>query len=575
LETIINKNKRLVGLVITLILACTVAYNSPWVISYAGQTPMKQIADQANWGSLYNQKYVDISNSIQQQGQDYRGIILPYTHEAELYSPPKARDFQIVSQINQQISELIPEKMLHWSQTLGMLSIKTVAVKNTYNPNEIPIFPITSNVNQTLDSLKSDPNLNVLNQTSDYTILDNKNCLPLLYASNNYVLYDNVASLGYAFDQVTFADLPIFLKSGNPNSGLTVPSFINSDNYKLYAVGLTENQDSSAQLLTINNSSQTRDVLLQKIGTAQKLTIYSSTQRLHPSDQLKIPEPSLNQSLTFPDSTLNSTSMNLGKFGSFTLDFNIKIIQNGNYSFLGPRIVLDAGNMQYYIIIHDNGTLELAVMQNGVFESALITRFVGYSLRDPEASIDVKVQRVFDQVSVSVQGTQYLTFNTQSTFVNAVLTSENSISVFSDITIQRGSSFRLFAVRENPTKISYNVRSSSAEQSSITINSQKSDFALVSQYLYTNLTHIKIKSTEVEANVLFKAWIINQTAQNNQSTYISINTENREVTFASIGFAAVFSYLMLLFLIPSFRKKLIPIKNYISNKKQRGKQNEY
>jgi hypothetical protein len=569
LEVVSRNNKFFGGLMVALILVGTAAYNSPWVVSYAGQTPMQEVAEIANWGSLYNQEYVNISDYIQEQGVDSRGIIIPYTHEAELYSSPNARIFQIVSQVNQQISGFVPQSAVPWSQILGMFSIKTVAVKNSFNPNEILIFPSNVNNNQTLNELKNDPNFRVLNQTNDYLILNNKNCLPMLYASNNYVFYDDLSTLGIIFNQENFADLPVFLQSSDSGSGLTIPSYVKSEDYKVCAVGLAETQGSDTQTLRIDDSSGGKNVLLQRTGSSENLTVYSSTQKLFPNDSLRVIEPSLNQLQTSPDSTLNSTSMRLDDFGSFTLNFNVKIIQNGNYSFLGPRVVLDSGNVQYYIIIHDNGTLELAVMQGGVFQSMMITRFVGYSLLDPQSSINVKVQRVLGQVTVSVQGTQYLSFSTEPKYVHVDLTSEHSVSAYSNITLSRDSSFRLFAVRKTPTPISYIVHSSSAEQSAITINSNITDFAVVSQYLYTNLTHINngVSNTEVQANVLYKAWIINQANHNAGDIYISINTANRELTLLSVGLAITFSYVLLLLLVLPIKKCLNMLTNCSFKKK--------
>jgi hypothetical protein len=571
LEILSKKNRWFGGLMLALILVCTFAYNSPWIINFAGETPMTEVAEKANWGSLYNQEYINITRAIQRQGLDSRGIILPYTHEAELYSSPNARVFQIVSRVNQEISGLFSDNMAHWSQTLGMLSIKTVAMKNNYNSGEILIFPTSYDENQTLNSIKSDPNFNVIDQASDYTIFNNKNCLPTLYASNYYVLYDNTATFGYAFDKVDFSGMPVFLKSSTLDSGLTVPSYITSDKYRVYAVGLTENQGVDTQNISIINGLQSNEFPLQRIDNYQNLSVYSSTQKLNPNDSLRIVEPSFNQSQAFPDSTLNSTSVSLGDFGSFTLNFNVKVLQNGNYSFLGPRVVLDSGIAQYYIIIHDNGNLELAVMQNGVFKSNVITSFARYNLRDPQNMIEVKVQRVFDQVSVYVHGNKFLSFSTQPKFVNVNLASEKSVSAYSNTTIKRDSSFGLFAIREAPHKMSYTVHSNSAEHSELTINSQNGDYAVVSQYLYTNLKHIsELQCTEVEANVLFKAWIINQTNPNSGSINISINTENRNFTLACVGLAVTFSFVFLLSLILPINKAMKPIKNRLRIKPVKG-----
>ena len=95
-----GKRKFFVGLALTLLIVGTVVYNSPWLINYAGKTTLQEVSDSLNWGGLYNQTYVNAASQLEQQFQNQRGIILPYTHKAELYADPNSRIFQLVSSVN-------------------------------------------------------------------------------------------------------------------------------------------------------------------------------------------------------------------------------------------------------------------------------------------------------------------------------------------------------------------------------------------------------------------------------------------------------------------------------------------
>ncbi len=136
-----RRKKIITGLVLTLLIATTIVYDSPWLVGYAGQTTLQQVADSAKWGTLYNQTYIDAANSISQQSATGRGIILPYTHKAELYSDPNTRVFQTLSAVNSQADQIVSGSNISWSKSLGLFSINSLAVMNGYDPNDGLIFP--------------------------------------------------------------------------------------------------------------------------------------------------------------------------------------------------------------------------------------------------------------------------------------------------------------------------------------------------------------------------------------------------------------------------------------------------
>ncbi|MGF3522090.1 MAG: hypothetical protein ACQXXJ_03215 [Candidatus Bathyarchaeia archaeon] len=501
-----------------------------------------------------------MTQALNNLSNNQRGIVFPYTHKTELYSEPDSRVFQIVSAVNEQYCRLIAEENVAWSKTLGLLSIKSVALTSNYSSSEGLIFPSTTNVNidQTLTEIKSDGGFRTVTQTSDYLLLDNQNALPLLYASNYFVYYDDVSTLKYALTYVDFNNLPVFQQSSSAN-GIVIPNYVNGANYSLYALSLRGEQDNPTLPLVIRSNQSAKNVLLDLINNSPYLSAYSSNCTLNPGDVITL-EPKNNQTRHLADVTINSTSMLLDSLGSFTLDFNVNIIERGNFSYLGPRIILDSGDKQYFIIIHDNGVIELAVVQNDRFESAQIMRFTGYTLYDSDDSVNVRIVRNFDEVNVYIFDILCMTFNTSPKFARLYLSSEHSTSSFSNVYLTENPSIKLFAVRQNSIELPYDIQQISPEKLALTINGTASDFAIVSQYLYTELTHIdgSVKNTEIPVNLFFKAWFFNQTNQQSHQTYISISVEHQSLMLGVVTLSITFSYtVLLLLIIPSTTRTVL------------------
>ena len=127
-----------------------------------------------------------------------------------------------------------------------------------------------------------------------------------------------------------------------------------------------------------------------RVDDYQNLAVYSGSAHLKAGDFVSDFGASEIQSQTFNDITLSSNSSLIGNYGSFTLDFRVNMIKSGNFSFLGPRVLLDSGDKQYFVIVHDNGMIELATLKNGVFNSAIATSLLGYNLKEPESQIAVE-----------------------------------------------------------------------------------------------------------------------------------------------------------------------------------------
>jgi hypothetical protein len=552
-----GKKKLIVGLMLTFLIVSTVVYNSPWLINYAGQTTLQEVSDSLKWGGLYNQTYVNVANKLEKESSGSRGIILPFTHKAELYSSPNTRVFQMVSDLNGQASLLFSGGNVSWSKGLGLFSIKSLAVMNSLNSNEILIFPnqVIYALNDIHEQIKNDSGLKLVDESQDYSLYDNTNSLPMLYASNNYIIYDNVGTLKYAFPFVNSSELPVFLNQEDTIGQLNVPSSINQGKYELHAVGI-QNDETKNLTFNINNVDTIRAVQLSKENSNYP-NDFSTTCTLSPGDTVKAPDAEIAKTTQLTDETLNSTSFSIGSYGSFDLDFTVNILKNGNHSFLGPRVLIDTGSETYFFIMHDDGILELAVEKDGVFHSSIISQYVGYTLRDPKSSVNVKITRLVDEVNIYVNGNLYMTFPIAPQMASVSLVSEQSISTFSKINITTSNSLRLFAIRQDFTNIPFTVEKDSPEESSLIVSSNGTDFAVESQYLYNNLKNVQnnLSCSSLRVNVFFKGWIFNSTQALSEQK-ISIGTTGQELSYSLTIISIGFTYSALLFMFkPSVVKK--------------------
>jgi hypothetical protein len=235
-------------------------------------------------------------------------------------------------------------------------------------------------------------------------------------------------------------------------------------------------------------------------------------------------------------------------------------------------VLIDNGVANYFIILHDRGYVELAVLKDNVFYSAVIFQIADYSLLNPANSINVNVTRQLDEVVVSVNGKKYLTFPIEPIIANISLASEKSMSKFSDITLTENSVFRLFATRQDSTPISFSTQTVGSERSSLAIinAAATTDFAVVLQYLYNNQRQINLPSVGIHNNEIFQGWIVNSSQlQPNQE--ISITLENLQLSYGVTALSIAFTYAILLYaIIPSFY-----IRVYQSIKRRKkGRENE-
>jgi hypothetical protein len=547
---------------VILLIASVVIYNSPWLISYAGYTPLQQISDNLKWGNLFDNSYSELANLLGEKYTNERGVLIPYTHEAELYLPPNFRLFQLVSDVNDQTIELTEGTSIPWSKILGLFSVKYVVVSKVFQPNELLIFPksLDSNATRAIDNIENESELNFQEQRGNYTIYENQDSLPVLYATRNYVLYDDTGTLKYAFQLTDFQDLPVFLGSGGQTSQLSIPRFVNNDTYQVFALRPTYDSSASSPNLTVTFDGENNETLsLNKTATLNNIDVFSTDCQLSAGDTVKVPGSNdWTNTQQFDDSILNSTSFPLGEYGSFMLNFTVSVSRWGQYGFQGPRVLIDTGNSKYFIIFHDDGFLELAVLQGNSYTSGVITSYAGYDLKGEKNPINVTVDRTFDEVRVYVDNNLEMSFPTETSLSTVSLSSQDSISRFSGIHVGTADILRLFAVRRVHEKPVFSVQQESPEDSTLTVMNEGSDYAIVNQYLYTGLQEMQTAapSQEVQANVFFKAWIVDARSLDSQEMTAHISVPSSQMTIGLTAVSISFTYLMLLMAIPQFRKKI-------------------
>jgi hypothetical protein len=201
--------------------------------------------------------------------------------------------------------------------------------------------------------------------------------------------------------------------------------------------------------------------------------------------------------------------------------------------------------------MHDNGFVELAVLQGKAFTSALITRYIGYNLANQNSFLDVSVIRIFDEIQVYVEGALAFSFQTQPKAATVSLSSEQSTSKFTDIDVQTRNILSLFATRQFSAKPVFHVQEEGSEELSLVVSNDSPEFVIVSQYLYTKLRKIAngIPNNEVRANLFFQGWVANTTGLDSEKKLIVVGIEGMEVAIGLTFFSIISTYLLLIFAV--------------------------
>lgn len=556
-----KRNKLLAWIIVCIVVSSTVAYNSSWVINSFGNLGFEQVSDNLNWGSLSDEKYTRIVNFLEENFTTDRGIIIPYTHKAELYSPPNFRVLQLVSEVNSQLFHLSQGSSVPWSKVVGLLSAKYVVINNgDYNPYELALFPkvYDQNLTRVKQEMGTERGLDLLCKEDNFSVYANSNSLPKLYASNYYVIYDQVSSLPYAMRLVNFSDLPVFISSESALNEFVFPRSLCPADYNVYAASIENTNEESNLLLQKVSRDEVELIALKKNTDVKGLNLYSTQGNFLPGDSISFSSSSWINSQKLDSLVLNSTSHLLGTYGSFMVNFTVNVLENGGYSFLSPRVLIDLDNStRYFVIFHDNGVIELSLMQDNIFYSGVISKIADYALKSSSDSIDVMVRREFDIVEVFVNGELSLSFPINTVKASVFLSSESSISNFTDVRVQTNNVVRLFATKSTINHLDFVVIKDSPIQSVLRVFNGSSDYAVVNQYLNTPLRNIKtpLINSAIIANIFFNGWIV-QPADQTKEVDFEISFQNSEFTLVLTSFSILFTYSVIIFSVfPVSRQK--------------------
>ena len=570
----IRTSRLLRSTVVMTLIVSTVIYNSPWVVSYAGYTPMQQISDYSKWGKLFDNSYSNLSTLLAENYTDGRGLLIPCTQKAELYVPPGFRLFQLISPVNDQTSKLTEAGDVPWSKVLGLLSAKYVIIDKHYSLNDVLMFPkpFDGNITNVVEEMHSDSGFEFREQLDSYTVLENNNVLPELYATSYFVFYDDTTTLKYASERIDFRKLPVFIGPGGRINEFSIPQVVSDGVYEVNALAPQSYESASSLNLIVANAGDTRGLTLNRVQSIDSMPVFSALCGLSPGDVVKIPNgDTWNDALQLYETVLDSTLYSLGSYDSFMLNFTVAILRPGSYSFLAPRVLVDVGDSKRYIVIfHDNGFVELALLQGEEFISDIMTRYNGYKLNSESDSINVSVIRIFDEIYVYVNNKLAILFPTEPDTSTISLSSEHSMSKFSNINVKTRSILRLFAARQVTTQPAFTVQQNDPNKSVLTVSNNGSQFTVVSQYLYTSLRQLEtqpehVENSEVKANIFFQAWILNTTGSSSKQFLITTNIRSSLMITGFTAASILLTCFILTAQVPLVRKRIFPILRKLLN----------
>ncbi len=247
---------------------------------------------------------------------------------------------------------------------------------------------------------------------------------------------------------------------------------------------------------------------------------------------------------------MNSIFLQSWKLWQFHVEFHSQPnCKEDELSFHSPRVTIDNGNStKYFLIFQDTGFVELATLKNNIFTSGAIVNYGGYDLTNPLNSIQVGVLKILDQVEVQVDENQISSFPLETSNSSVSISSEESVSKFTDITLSTQNTTRLFAIRQSSNQQDFTLKYSSSEKSVLEIQNETSEYAVVVQYLNNPSRKIEpqVQAASFQANMFFNGWIINpENNTNSEKTTLTIELENSQLTYGLFYFLNsihIFSY---------------------------------
>jgi hypothetical protein len=556
------KRKIIGGITVLILIFTIIGYNSPWVLADFGRTPLEGIADNLKWGPLFDTNYGQLAVSLENQFGAARGIMVPYTQKVQLYMPPNFRIFQLVSGVDEQVIRLCKSPVTSLSKTLGLLSAKYIVLNENLDKNESLIFPrvVDQDFYETFSQLEANGQIESLYHVNNYTVYENNDALPKAYATGYYILYDDIATMKYAFPLIDFQDLPVFISVNSSTGKLKVPEFLEDAEYDLYMV-TNPHSEILYPDLNITMGENSRNLTLDRVSETDFATLYSKSVNLHAGETVQKIGGDLSTDIQEIDELiLNSTSYSIGEYDSFDLAFKVNVVEWGKHNSFGPRIGIDNGDSgKYFIIFHTDGAIELAVQKGPEFYSGLEVEYADYALKN-ETSYNVEIEKALDEVSLQINGKQILTFSAGSNASEIIFSSEQSTSRFSEIQVARKEVTQFFAIRKSYSAPNFSLEQVDPNKAVMTITNATSDYIVVLQYLYSPLRHMtsQLESTAITANIFFSGWVMNCTNFQNCSQNLNITTENESVIMGFTVFAILFTYFLLIIEVaPKYVKRTL------------------
>jgi hypothetical protein len=389
----------LVGGLVFLGLSQIYLYNTPAFNGYAGMD--------LTYGSsrvyIPNQTLLRIVNDSSKWYSDgtYRGMILPFDHNAELhvqFTNPLlyASRLDLNSQLAYELADTV-NRASDFSMILSLLSTKYLYINNAWTDTGFQIIQ-PKNISRLTERLFEEG----LTEEAfgDYSKFEVDEALPRLYLSNDPIFFSNVETIGQFNDSI-LRSKPIFIKMKNAIAEQQTESpdplslnFLSSYNFELlqddvydvYAITHSGGQETPlyftmdkeivANLTLVGNGTvmdklsqielksgvHTVSALASNVATFRSLSLNFSGGGAWNDN---------NGTIRVENGTLTASEI----YEKFDLQLEFKPIQYGQENWNGPEIFFNVDDSSHFrLVFHNGGYVELAQLTPEGYQPGVLTR---------------------------------------------------------------------------------------------------------------------------------------------------------------------------------------------------------
>lgn len=520
-----------------------------------------------------------VNDSMQWYGdRNYRGIILPFDHNAELhvqftnpllYPGTLGVTTEVTNVLNAALATDTDLKSL-----FSLLGIKYVYVNNEWTDTGFPIVE-PANLTDVARELAAE---NVTKESfGSYSKFTIDTALPHLYLSNYPVFYSNIETLGLLNSSIFQAE-PIFFKMKCSSGRYEWESPIGGM-YNVYAVAYSDNNKIPI-LYALDGGKIANDVLnltdtvLQPLGQIE-LNSGGHNMLLVPNDTASfigkefVGEGSWNVK-DGQTTIVNGEVLTSEEYGKFDLNLKFKPVTFGKEGWNSPDVFFGWNSSCYFrIIFHKDGEIEIAKETNYDYLPGIVTVQSSFSTQDWN---DLRVMNNGHMLTLYLNGKNVLTYSDQSVGGKGKIGigSDSSTTDFENITVSRDTVAGVFLLPTNqPQEIPITVLKTSPDDYSLTYNQTQDSSVLYLGEGYDSGWEASIDGLALDghsqANLYGNGWVINNTSQGTHEINICYTRDNKYQLLLYADMAVM----VALPVVASFPKPIIEnIRSYVRKRRK-------